>query len=409
MNRFNSRLTSVEFDSISSEQLRMDKIRETIATHRAPIIERNRGLTKTWEFLEYPLSSNLAWYYSVVMPVFIVASVTISVTQTVPEFATEGTTDLMVQTGVEMLFLIELIVRFVCCPKRWEFWMSFFNHVDLVSTAPVVIRIYVLLTQAAGGDAPMAREFLDDIAVVPVLRLLKVTRRFEKFQLLLAAFQIAVEALPVLLYTMLLICLIFSALTYVVERGTDNEAGQSLPNAMWYIIVTMTTTGYGDITPSTTLGHFVSCGLMVVSALYMAMPIGIVGNAFSQVWGDRDRLLLMQRLRDAFLHGGFTPQAIHAIMQLFDQDGSGELDVGEFSVMLKAMHINMGEGRIYQLFNILDSTKDGVINVEQFMRGVFPNCVAAFRRAQAQSLSSAHSHPDSMEKRPSRTSSSKLE
>merc|ERR1719379_374906 len=103
----------------------------------------------------------------------------------------------------------------------------------------------------------------------------------------------------------------------------------------------MTTVGYGDIVPETRLGQAFSVFLMILSALYMAMPIGIVGNAFSQVWNDRDRLLVMKRFRNAFLQEGFTLKSFQDIFSVFDLDGNGNLDLEEFSLMLKTMQITM--------------------------------------------------------------------
>eukprot|EP00427_Karlodinium_veneficum_P054141 CAMPEP_0169417270 /NCGR_PEP_ID=MMETSP1017-20121227/63628_1 /TAXON_ID=342587 /ORGANISM="Karlodinium micrum, Strain CCMP2283" /LENGTH=77 /DNA_ID=CAMNT_0009525397 /DNA_START=40 /DNA_END=269 /DNA_ORIENTATION=+ len=76
----------------------------------------------------------------------------------------------------------------------------------------------------------------------------------------------------------------------------------------------MTTVGYGDITPSTVGGKGTMITLMIISSLYMAIPIGIVGYAFSEVWNNRDRLLLMHRMRDAFLQEGFTADSITRIL-----------------------------------------------------------------------------------------------
>merc|ERR1712217_555210 len=101
--------------------------------------------------------------------------------------------------------------------------------------------------------------------------------------------------------------------------------------AMWFSIVSMTTVGYGDTTPTTSAGHAVASGFMVISGMYMAIPFGIVGNAFSQVWDDRDRLLVMKRFRSAFLQGGFSAQAFEDVFRIFDEDGTGSLDLDEFS------------------------------------------------------------------------------
>merc|ERR1711972_91320 len=98
---------------------------------------------------------------------------------------------------------------------------------------------------------------------------------------------------------------------------------------------------------------------MIISGMYMAMPIGIVGNAFSQVWNDRDRLLLMQRIRVAFLQEGFTRQAMAEAVQMFDSDQDGLLDLEEFRTMLRMLQINIGDSRVHMLLDSLDLNDDG--------------------------------------------------
>merc|ERR1719221_2317838 len=101
----------------------------------------------------------------------------------------------------------------------------------------------------------------------------------------------------------------------------------------------MTTVGYGEYTPSTVAGHVVATVTIIIGALYMAMPIGIVGNAFSEVWSDRDRLLAVERFRTAFAQGGLTLQAMKDIFETFDEDSNGSLDVKEFGLMLSTMQM----------------------------------------------------------------------
>merc|ERR1712137_1078886 len=128
------------------------------------------------------------------------------------------------------------------------------------------------------------------INVVPIIRLMKLLRRFEKFHLVLVSFREAFAALPVLLFTMTLIALFWSSVLLVCE---PRETLDSIPEALWLTLVTMMTVGYGDVSPTTTAGKLATCGLMTSSMLYMAIPIGIIGNAFNRVWADRVCLLII--------------------------------------------------------------------------------------------------------------------
>jgi hypothetical protein len=150
----------------------------------------------------------------------------------------------------------------------------------------------------------------------------------------------------------------------------------NLPTAVWFTIVTMTTVGYGDYTPMSVAGYVVASMCIIVSALYMSVPIGIVGNAFSQVWGDRDRLLVTKRFRAAFLQGGYTWQVFEDIFSMFDEDDNGTLDIDEFGCMLRTIQMNMSEDRVSLLYQALDKDGVGHITLEALVNGLAPKAFA---------------------------------
>jgi len=212
---------------------------------------------------------------------------------------------------------------------------------------------------------------MDDIllCLVPVLRLLKLLRRFKKFSLLFQAFVLAFEALPVLLFTLAIIILMFSSTLYLLETR------ESIPGfglAVYATIISLTTVGYGDVVPGSTGGKALMCLLGIVSGLYMALPLGIVGNAFKNVWDDRDRLMLLRRLRKTLLDLELTAYDIPSLFRYFDVDKDGLLSIAEFGHLVSQMHLNMSNRRVEDLFLLLDKDGDGGIDDEEFTRSLFP-------------------------------------
>merc|ERR1712232_386955 len=137
-------------------------------------------------------------------------------------------------------------------------------------------------------------------------------------------------------------------------------------------------------TPATTLGHVVVMALMVISALYMAIPIGIVGNAFNKVWEDRARLLLMKRTRDRLVQLGYESSDIPRLFELVGRkaEGEGELHFTEFRRLMKELKISMSEMRVWELFQTFDKDGGGTIDDKEFMQGLFPATYADhFRHA----------------------------
>jgi len=336
--------------------------------------------TRIWIFLEDRMSSKWAYRYSYLVPFTILVSVLISFAQTTDDLALPRDVTEVIQTAFEAAFALELIVRLVVCPDRFLFWFDPFNIIDLVSALPIIARLILMTTPSSNyGDS------IDIIAFVPMLRLLKMLRRFHKFHLLVSAFKIAVEALPVLVYALMLLALGFAAAIFLTE---PREVVPSLPKALWFVIVTVTTVGYGDMHPTTVAGHCVTTVLMIVGVLYMAVPIGIVGNAFSQVWDDRDRLLLVSAVRERFHNLHFSTELVRDMFRLFtcrqhpgraddfenSLDSELELGFAEFRKLMRALLGNFfSEERLMSLFECLDIDGGGSISCEEFLQKLFPS------------------------------------
>jgi len=84
----------------------------------------------------------------------------------------------------------------------------------------------------------------------------------------------------------------------------------------------------------------------------------------------------MKRFRSAFLQGGFTLPAFQDIFAIFDSDGTGTLDLEEFSLMLSTIQMNIGEERVGMLFAALDKDGSGEIEVEELVAALVPKSFA---------------------------------
>merc|ERR1711920_113784 len=95
--------------------------------------------------------------------------------------------------------------------------------------------------------------------------------------------------------------------------------------------------------PSTAVGRVAAAGLMLTSVFYMAIPIGIIGNAFNRVWEDRICLLIVRRTRARILQWGYKPADIPKLFQVFDTQEHGELDVTRFKRMLQLIKVGLND------------------------------------------------------------------
>jgi len=325
---------------------------------------------RVWNVLENPESSTAARWCARIMPAYIISTVCLTLLQSVDPPPLHGVPAAVIETTIDGIFLLEFLVRFIVCPNHWTFWLDVYNLIDLAAAAPLALRASIGPVLPLPGSDPMDLGLVLLFFGVPTIRMLKLLRRFKKFHLLLNAFHLAAEALPVLLFMLFDIQLVFSVIIYLVEPR-DNIP--SLSTAIWLTMVTMTTVGYGDVTPKSAAGSVVTGVLVVVTVLYMAIPLGIIGNAFTITWSERDRILLMQRTRDRLRQWGYTAHDIPVLFRLSDSDDNGELDVTEFRDLLRSMQIGFSDERIFQLFESFDQDRSGSVDDREFVRALFPS------------------------------------
>ncbi|CAE8598100.1 unnamed protein product [Polarella glacialis] len=340
---------------------------------------------KVWSFLEYPDLKSGSRHLTRLMCLAILCGTAIPVLQTIRPPPFDVFTMGILGAVLDGVFSLEVAIRFWACPNRMFFFLNGFNIIDLIAS------VCPLLAQTAtGGIMPLDEAAMNEqnwlmilICSIPILRLLKLLRRFESFHLFLQAFRLAVEAMPVLIYNLVVLVLFFASIIYIAEPKGGIDGIDTFPRALWFTIVTVGTVGYGDVTLQSSAGTVAAAMLIIVSALYMAIPLGIVGKAFGIVWDDRDRLLLMHRTRLRFLSGGYRAQDIPEMFFSFDMDHNGSLCLPEFVNMMRQMEIDVSGGRVLQLFKAFDEDGSGGIDDREFVRTLFPNAYAEIYGADA--------------------------
>ncbi|MHC4769649.1 MAG: ion transporter [Planctomycetota bacterium] len=165
-----------------------------------------------------------------------------------------------------ILFTIEYVLRLICVRKPRRYALSFYGIIDLVAILPTYLTLFI----------PGAQQFL----VIRALRLLRVFRIFKLggFLTEATALRQAIWAsrakITVFLASILIIVLIMGAAMHLIEG--EREGFHSIPQSMYWAIVTMTTVGYGDVAPVTALGKALSAVVMVLGYSFIIVPTGIV-------------------------------------------------------------------------------------------------------------------------------------
>merc|ERR1719487_1492899 len=195
-------------------------------------------------------------------------------------------------------------------------------------------------------------------------------RIFSLYFIFITVLQNTSEALQVLMVLFCILMTVFASIIYMVEPHDNIE---SMAKALWYTIVTMTTVGYGDVTPESAAGHLIVSVIMALSVLYTAMPIGIMGNAFTEIWKDRNYILVLMKARQQIKQYGYKPKDLPVLFRRFNEKGDGEMTVAEFRKMMQFMEMGLSEQRLVEIFESIDRDGGGSVDDREFVRALFPN------------------------------------
>mmetsp|Transcript_25999 Transcript_25999/g.41258 ORF Transcript_25999/g.41258 Transcript_25999/m.41258 type:complete len:646 (+) Transcript_25999:70-2007(+) len=333
--------------------------------------QQTQILANIYYSMEEPESSKYGFIYVTLVNIFLIGSSCLTLTKLADMWSNDSLVAFCLEIVIDGLFTIEVLVRFAACPNRVVFFYEYYNYVDMAAGLPPLLLRIVNFSLNRDTNENTTDNIL--LGVVPVLRYLKLLRRFEKFHLLFKAFKLTFDALPVLLFTMTILILGFAALFFVVEpRDNIPTLGLSL----YAVTMTLTTVGYGDVYPVTAPGQATMGLLSICSTLYLAIPVGIVGSAFSCVWNDRDRVLLFKRIRKRLREMGLAAIDIPSLFKHFDADRDGLLSISEFCHMVSQLKVNISLRRITQLFRLIDTDGSGGIDDEEFISTLFPEAHA---------------------------------
>jgi len=325
--------------------------------------------SRIWQFLEDPDSSRGAFYFASAHNYFLTLTSIASISQASQDPLVPNVLIVNVlQCVVEAILILDCVAHWYISADMKAFLKSPYNLIDILAVLPLPLRLAVAVPVVPSmEELPVAHFIL--VCFVPLIRLLKLVRRFQKLQLLLHVLSTVSDALKLLLYLVSVIVLMFSTVLYVVDDPANVD---SLSTAIYMSTVTVTTVGYGDVTPKTWPARFVSGILCFISVLFMAMPLSVVGNAMSQTWSDRHRILLVTRARQRLKNWGVSAGDMPRLFKKFDSDGNGELGMDEFVDLISRMKIGMKPSEASDLFLAFDTDGSGGIDEKEFMKALFP-------------------------------------
>lgn len=215
----------------------------------------------------YGTSTKAGRMFDLILLGLILLSVLLVMMETVTEFDLKYHSYLvLLEWLITVLFTIEYILRIISINKPWKYMSSFYGIIDLLAILPMYLSIFFMGTSI--------------LAVVRSLRLLRLFKILNHPQFTSQSLQLnqAIKAskgkIIVFIYFVLISTIIIGSIMYLVE---GKESGfTSIPASIYWTIVTLTTVGYGDISPETPLGQFIASFVMILGYGIIAVPTGIV-------------------------------------------------------------------------------------------------------------------------------------
>lgn len=167
-------------------------------------------------------------------------------------------------------FTLEYILRIYCSPRPRDYALSFFGIIDLLATLPLYLSFIPVLTGV---------RYLFILRAFRLLRIFRVLKLFSYINegyLLLESIRLSMKKILVYFLFVMVLVVIIGTMMYIIEGNQPGTEFRDLGTSIYWAIVTLTTVGYGDITPATTLGRFFSGVVMILGYTIIAVPTGIV-------------------------------------------------------------------------------------------------------------------------------------
>lgn len=258
------------------------------------------GRTKQWWWylFEYPTLSLRSRIVALVSFFFVMLSTVVLVVSTLLEDFNRNDPNysndvISILEAIYMTwFTIEFLVRFFSCPDHCKFIKSFMNIIDLLAILPYYLSPLLDQLQSVKTVGQVLR-------ILRIMRVFKMARHSRGLQGLGYTMRASYKELGLILMFVGIGILIFSALTYMSEKEQPSTSFHSVVDAFWWAAITMTTVGYGDVSPKTVMGRVVGSICAITGTLVIALPVPIVSENFSMFYKQERRRRMVHERRAA--------------------------------------------------------------------------------------------------------------
>ena len=206
--------------------------------------------------------------FDVILLVAILASLAVVIIESVDSISSRFSNFFFwAEVFFTILFTIEYVLRIYCVYRPWKYIFSFFGIIDFLAILPGYLSLVI-----SGSQYLLV---IRGLRLIRVFRIFKLGHFLKEGEIIINALRASQAKITVFLTFVCINTVIIGAVMYLVEGGS-NDAFSSIPRGIYWAIVTLTTVGYGDITPVTPIGQFLSALVMILGYAVLAVPTGIV-------------------------------------------------------------------------------------------------------------------------------------
>ncbi len=215
----------------------------------------------------YESNTSAGRTFDIGLLIVIIASIAVVMLDSVDAYrAKYGQTFLTLELVFSALFTIEYVLRLISIKRPMRYVLSPLGIIDLLALIPSYLSFAF-----PGASSLLAFRAL---RLLRVFRIFKLAHFVTEMRFLTTALRGSLRKISIFMFTVLTLAIILGSVMYLVEAGEHGFS--NIPESIYWAIVTITTVGYGDISPVTPLGRFVASLVMLLGYAIIAVPTGIV-------------------------------------------------------------------------------------------------------------------------------------
>ena len=325
---------------------------------------------KVYIFLTEPSFNFIGIIGHIVFGLFIIGGIASHFLRALNLNNTIDTVSIYMDFSVYFVLGSELFVRLLTAPKLGGFVFSFYTYIDLLGILPVLLEL------------SLQGSYLKYLMVlVPGVRALRVARLTKEWILIIIISRKIILPLFLPLLVFFVLVIFFGCLVHAFSNFTVFESFR------FVLLLFSLSKSSVDFESMTVLMLIISLIISYLALVVGSLTIGIVSSAVVEVFRDRDRLCVIEKLKQRLDYKSASIHEIRSIFDFCDKNGSGTVDIVEFETLLNTeFRLGISKAAVVALFETICKGTDDVVAFDPFCKFFFPDVIRRMRIESAEHL-----------------------